>query len=194
MYNFAPMNRKNLLFVAGASLIFLAACQSPKDQIVRKWQVEGIESATRDSMFKVQEKSIDTITVIDSNMAMFMGTTNVDSFKTMAKAKMAESKTEQENQMKQISMNFLKDGIMIQEGGGRADSLKWVLTEDGKQLLLSALNPPAGMPNRTDTLHVDKISASNLRFKVVNPQGNLFINLKAAGETKAEDKKAEEKK
>lgn len=187
------MNRKNLLFAAGAGLIFLAACQSPKDQIVRKWQVEGIESPTRDSMFKVQEKSIDTITVVDSNMAMYLGTFNVDSVKMIAKKQMAESKLQQDKQVKEISMNFLKDGIMIQEGGGRTDSLKWVLTDD-KKLLLSALNPPAGMPNRTDTLIVDKISGTDLRFKVDNPQGQLFINLKAAGEKKADDKKAEEKK
>ena len=188
------MNRKNLLFVAGAGLIFLASCQSPKDQIVRKWQVENVEVPAQDSMMKVREKSIDTITVLDSNMAMFMGTNNLDSFKMLAKQQMAESKKQQEEQVKQMSMTFLKDGIMLQEGGGRTDSAKWVLSEDGKKLMLSALNPPAGMPNRTDTFIVDKISGSNLRFKIEQPQGVVFINLKAAGEQKAEAKKEEEKK
>jgi len=188
------MNRKNLLFVAGAGLIFLASCQSPKDQIVRKWQVENIEVPARDSMMKVQEKSIDTITVLDSNMAMFMGTNNLDSFKMLAKQQMAETKKQQDEQVKQMSMTFLKDGIMLQEGGGRTDSAKWVMSEDGKKVTLSPVTAQAGMPNSDQAFLVDKISSSNLRLKIEQPQGVVYINFKAAGEQKAEAKKEEEKK
>ncbi len=187
------MTRKNLLFVAGCGLFFLAACQSPKDQLARKWQVDTVEDPFTDSMMKIQEKSIDTISVVDSNMAMYAGTFNLDSFKMIIKKQMNDQKEEKEKMAKQISMNFLKDGIMIQEGGGRSDSLKYSLTDDNKAVVLKAKTPPPGMPDRSDTLHVDKLSASELRFKVSQGPRSLFINLKPASEKKAEEKKEEKK-
>lgn len=187
------MTRKNLLFVAGCGLFFLAACQSPKDQLARKWQVDGVEDPFRDSMMTVQEKSIDTITVVDSNMAMYAGTFNVDSFKTIIKKQMSDQKVEQEKMAKQISMNFQKDGTMIQEGAGRSDSLKYTLAEDNKFVILKAKTPPPGMPDRADTLHIEKLSSSELRFRVSQGPRNLFINLKPASEKKAEEKKEEKK-
>lgn len=184
------MTRKNLLFVAGCSLFFLAACQSPKDQLARKWQVDGIEDPFRDSMMTVQEKSIDTISVVDSNMAMYAGTFNVDSFKMIIKKQMNDQKEEQQKLAKQISMNFLKDGIMLQEGAGRSDSLKYTLTEDNKALVLQPKTPAPGM-ERKDTLHIEKLSASELRLKVSEGPRSLYINLKPAENKKADEKKEE---
>lgn len=187
------MTRKNLLFVAGSCLLFLAACQSPKEQIVRKWQIDSFESPYRDSMMKVQEHSIDTITMVDSNMAMYAGTFNPDSFKMIIKKQMKDQKDEQEKMAKQITMNFLKDGIMIQEGGGRSDSMKYTMPDD-KTLELSPLNPPAGMPNKPEKLTIEKISSSEMRLKVGKEHQEMFISMKAAGEKKADEKKADEKK
>jgi hypothetical protein len=188
------MTRKKLLFVAGCGLFFMAACQSPKDQLARKWQVDGLENPFRDSMMTIQEKSIDTISVIDSNMAMYAGTTNLDSFKMIIKKQIKEQKEEQEKMAKEITMDFQKDGIMIQEGGGRTDSLKYTFADDGKYVTLKAKTPPPGMPDRSDTLFVDKLSSSELRFRVSQGGGRpLFINMKPAGGKKAEEKKEEKK-
>jgi len=188
------MTRKNRLFVAGSCLLLLAACQSPKDQIVRKWQIDSFESPFRDSMAKVQEHSIDTITVVDSNMAMYVGTFNVDSFKMLLKKQIKQQKEEYEKAAKESTLTFTKDGFMInEEGSGRKDSLKYTLTDD-KKLVVTPVNAPAGMPNKPDTINIEKISASEMRFKVGKEKQIMYINLKAAGENKAAEKKAEEKK
>lgn len=157
----------------------MAACQSPKDQIVRKWQIDSFESPYRDSMMKVQEHSIDTITVVDSGMAMFAGTFNADSFKTIIKKQMKDQKEEQDKMAKQITMNFQKDGIMIQEGSGRTDSLKYTMPDE-KTLELSMMNPPAGMPNKPEKLMIEKISSSEMRLKAGKDNQIVYINLKAA--------------
>jgi hypothetical protein len=184
------MTRKNILFAAGCSLIFLAACQSPKDQIVRKWQMDKIESPTADSMMKLREKAIDTMTTFDSSMVMYFHTTNLDSIKLLMKKEMQTYKEQQEASAKQGSMNFRKDGIIIFEGGGNADSLKWQLIEE-KKLVLSAIDPSKG-PAQMDTFIVDKLTSSDLRLKLEKGTNKVFFNLKPAGEKKAE--KAEEKK
>ncbi|WP_162902796.1 hypothetical protein [Taibaiella koreensis] len=194
-YNFAPMTRKNRLFVAGSCLLLLAACQSPKDQIVRKWQIDSFESPFRDSMLKVQEHSIDTITVVDSNMAMYVGTFNVDSFKMLLKKQIRQSKEDYEKAAKESRLTFTKDGYMINEEGsaGRKDSMKYTLTDD-KKLIVKPVNIPAGMPSKPDTINIEKISSSEMRFKVGKEKQVMYINLKPAGESKATEKKAEEKK
>jgi hypothetical protein len=187
------MTRKNILFVAGCCLFFLAACQSPKDQIARKWQVDSFENPTADSMMKVQEKSIDTMTVVDSSVAMYLGTFNLDSVKMIAKKQMQDFKQQQLEAVRQNSMNFLKDGIVIFEAGnGKADSGKWAMLD--KKLVLSPKTPQPGAPSQSDTFSIEKISGSELRLKRQQGENVMFINMKAAGEKKAEEKKTEEKK
>ncbi len=183
------MNRKNLLLAAGCSLLILASCQSSnKDQIVRKWQVESFESPYMDSIRKAQEMSIDTISTLDSNMARMAGTNNLDSFKMMFKKQMQSQKEAMDEMYKQISMEFQQGGIMVQTGGGRTDSLKYTVAD--KKLMLSPLNPPAGVPSTTDTLEIEKLSATEMKLKI-GKTGNqvAFINLKAASDKKAEEKK-----
>lgn len=181
------MTRKNILFAAGCSLLVLAACQAPKDQIVRKWQMDTIESPTADSMMKLREKAIDTMTTIDSSMAMYFHTTNLDSIKLLMKKEMQNFKEQQEASAKQGAMNFRKDGIIIFEGGGNTDSLKWQLI-DNKKLVLTAIDPSKG-PGQMDTFMVEKLTATDLRLKLEKGTNKVFFNLKPAGEKKAEEKK-----
>lgn len=194
------MNRKNLLLVAGGALLFMAACQSSTDQIVRKWQVTSMENPIEDSMIKVQEHSIDTISTLDSNMITYFGSSNLDSIKTVIKKNFKEnidnSKKQQEEFIKQLTMDFHKDSTLIQEGGGRADTLKYALDDKKKELTLSLKNAPAGMPNKPVVMKIEKLTSSELRLKVQQEgqSSGVYINLKPAAEKKAEEKKAEEKK
>lgn len=145
-------------------------------------------------MMKVQEHNIDTITVVDSNMAMYVGTFNVDSFKMLIKKQIKEQREMQEKAAKESSLTFTKDGYMInQDGSGRKDSMKYTMTDD-KKLVMTAMNVPAGMPSKPETLAIEKITGSEMRFKVGKEKQVMYINLKAASESKAEEKKGEEKK
>lgn|GEM_PF-1061514 len=197
--NFAPMTRKNIFFAAGCCLLFMAACQSPQDQIVRKWQVESVENPSEDSLIKVQEQSIDTITTLDSNMILYFGSTNVDSVKTAIKKTFKEnvenSKKQQAEFIKQVTMEFRKDSTMVQTVMGKSDTAKWYMEKDKKSIVLAPLHPMAGMPDRKDVYQIEKLTSSQLRFKVSQNNIHTYINLKAASdEKKADEKKAEEKK
>lgn len=185
------MTRKNLLFVAGCSLFFLAACQSSKDQIVRKWQVESVDNPAEDSSILAQQKSIDTITTLDSSMITYFGSTNVDSIKSEIKKEflknVEQGKKQRSEYLKQITMDFRSDSIMIQTAMGNSDTAKWYLAGD-KDIVLVPLRPIAGAPDRKDTFHIEKIGSSNLRLKITQSGMSSYINLIAATEKKAEKK------
>ncbi len=185
------MNR-NILFLAGCCLFILAACQSSKDQIVRKWQVDSVDNPAEDSSILVQQKSIDTITTLDSSMITYFGSTNVDSIKEEIKKEflknVEQGKKQRSEYLKQITMDFRKDSIMIQTAMGNSDTAKWYLAGD-KDIVLVPLKPIAGAPERKDTFHIEKINNSNLRLKVTQGGLSSFINLVAASDKK-EDKQA----
>lgn len=183
------MNRKNLLLAAGCGLLILASCQSSnKDQIVGKWQMVNVESPFMDSIMKAQEHAIDTISTLDSNMARMAGTNNLDSFKMMFKKQMQSQKEAMDEMVKNITMEFQKDGTMLQADGGRVDTLSYIVTTD-KKLKLALKNPPAGAPKDTTTLAIEKLSSSELRLKMGEGNQARYANLKAASEKKAEEKK-----
>jgi hypothetical protein len=199
-HNFAAMNRKNILFVAGCCLFFLASCQSSNDQIVRKWQVESVDNPSQDSMMNVQRKSIDTISTLDSAMIEYFQSTNLDSIKKEIQIdfdkSMAERKKQFEEYVKQITMEFRSDSIMLQTVMGNSDSAKWFLA-DSKTIVLSPLNPMPGAPDSKDTFFIDKSSSNELRLKIAKAGSISYINMKAATESKSakeETQKTEEQK
>lgn len=168
------MKLNNLLLAAGCGLFFLAACQSPKDQIIRKWQVSSINSPASDSLFQLQLSMYDTMTTVDSSMILFFQTSNLDSIKIIAKSKLEDAKKQQDEMVKEISMDFRKDGYMVQEGQGRKDSAKYEIKD---KLVLLTMPGQEGM---IDTFHIENISGSDLKLKA-GPTGNeVYINLKPA--------------
>jgi|SRR5690606_239922 len=168
------MKLNSILLAAGCGLFFLASCQSPKDQIVRKWQVSSYSSPAADSMYQLQLEMYDTLSTVDSNMAMFFQTDNLDSIKAIGKRNLEEAKKQQDEMVKQITMEFRKDGYMVQEGQGRRDSIQYTVSD--KQILLTM----PGQEVVADTFRIEKISASDLRLKV-GPEGDeSYIDLKAA--------------
>ncbi len=123
------------------------------------------------------------MTTFDSAMVMYFHTTNLDSIKLLMKKEMQNYKEQQEANAKQGSMNFRKDGIIIFEGGGNSDSMKWQLLEE-KKLVLTAMDP-AKAPTQVDTFIVDKLTASDLRLKMEKGTNKVFFNLKPASEKKS---------
>ena len=89
---------------------------------------------------------------------------------------------------KEVVMTFTKEGSMIQEAGGRADTALYTLTDD-KTITLKPKNAVPGMPDKPQIWHIEKISSSELKVKVDQEGHPIFINLKAASDKKAETKK-----
>lgn len=162
----------------------MASCQSSnKDIIVRKWQVESVDNPAQDSLFQLQLKSIDTISQMDSNMISYFNSSNLDSVKTAIKELMTKQKEEQTKQfndyVKDVSMEFRKDSIMIQAVNGMGDSAKWFLADE-KTIVIEPM-PNSFMPaDRKDTFHIDKANSKELRIKVMQGDNYSFINLKPA--------------
>lgn len=171
------MKIKNSLFlVAGSCLLFLAACQSSNDQLVQKWQVESFQSPMRDSMLKMQEQSIDTMSQVDTNMAKFYGTSNLDSLKILLKGQIESQKKLEADAAKQSAMEFLKDSIVIMYNGVQIDSAKWVLSDDKKQLTFSPLNPTG--PEKAATFDIITLTSNSLQLKMTQGNNSMQINLR----------------
>ena len=130
-------------------------------------------------------------------MITYLGSTNVDSIKAEIKKEflknVEQGKKQRAEYLKQITMDFRKDSIMIQSAMGNADTAKWYLAGE-KDIILVPLRPIAGAPERKDTFHIEKVNSSNLRLKITQGGLTSYINLTAAAAEKKEEKKAEEKK
>jgi hypothetical protein len=166
--------KNNLLLATGCCLLLLAACQSPKEQIAQKWQIESFEAPVMDSIMEARKHSIDTMTTIDTNMVAFFGTQDLDSIKTILKAQMDEYKTQQNEVAKQGYIDFHKNGTAIFASGINVDSLKWEL-KGKKQLLLSPIKEKEGA--HPDTMTIENISAKKLRLKMTQGSNSMFVNL-----------------
>jgi hypothetical protein len=204
MYNFAPMNRKNLLFAAGAGLILLASCQGGKNpNIAGKWQATAIEIPSQDSMMKAQMKmqtdQIDALTTVDSNMIKRFGTSDLATIKKLAKEEVAKQPEQTKEEMKkrtsEISFEIMGDGKAVSSFGGGKDSVKWYFGDDGKKLFLDPFevkseNPMGG--GQVMIFDVIYAGSDSLRLRVHQAVGqDVFLNFRPA---KDGDKKAEAKK
>ncbi|MFA6058096.1 MAG: hypothetical protein WC756_07845 [Taibaiella sp.] len=199
------MNRKNLLFVAGSCLLFLASCQGGKNpNIAGKWQATVIEVPTQDSMVKAQMKmqmeQIDALTTVDSGMIKRFGTADLETVKKMAKEEVSKQPDQMKEQMKEAAADFsfdlMKDGTAITFGKASSDTARWYFGDDGKKLLLDPFESKSkngGMQGQQvmifDIIHA---GSDSLRLRVHQPVGqDVFVNLRPAKEGA---KKAEEKK
>jgi len=171
------MKLKTSLFLAsGSCLLFLAACQSPKGQLVKKWQVESFQNPMRDSMMKVQEHSIDTISQVDTNMAKFYRTSNLDSLKTILKKQIEDQKKMEADAAKQSAMEFFKDSTVVMYNGIHVDTAKWSLTDDNKKLTFAPLTPQG--PDQSATFDVLTLSDKKLELKINRGQSSMQINMR----------------
>jgi hypothetical protein len=199
------MNRKNLLFVAGSCLLFLASCQGGKNpNIAGKWQATVIEVPTQDSMVKAQMKmqmeQIDALTTVDSGMIKRFGTADLETVKKMAKDEVTKQPDQMKEQMKEAAADFsfelMKDGTAITFSKAGSDTARWYFGDDGKKLLLDPFETKgkSGGMNGNQVMIFDIVHAGSdsLRLRVHQPIGqDVFVNLRPAKEG---DKKAEVKK
>ncbi|MFT4062615.1 MAG: hypothetical protein QM642_09700 [Edaphocola sp.] len=210
MPTFAPMKRKNIVFVAGACLLFLAACQNGhKGALVGKWQATKLTMPQRDSMMQIQLKEelarIDTLGTVDTTMAKRYGTTDLNDFKTKAKAEINKQFEDSKGQMKKAAEDFkfeLKsngEAILINPNG--TDTLNWYTADDGKKLFLDPFDRKSGNPagpGQVLTFDIVHASGDSLRLRVHQPIGqDVFVDLRPAKEDDAKKdagKNAAEKK
>lgn len=172
------MKLKNKLFLAtGCGLLLLASCQNPKEEIIGKWQFESYETPAMDSMAKAHIESIDTMTQVDSTMALFMGTTDLDSIKAILKEHAEDYKQQQKDAATMSAVSFLESGYAIFHSGPQNDSSKWEIIGKDKLILspTSEMQREAGV--QPDTAFIESIGNGKMKLKL--PQGNnhIFVNL-----------------
>jgi len=198
------MNRKNILFAAGAGLLLLASCQGGNNpNIAGKWQATSIVAPTQDSMMKSQMKmqmdQIDALTTVDSGMIMRFHTSDLETVKKMAKEEVAKQPEMMKQQMKDAAADFsfdlMKDGKAITFSRGASDTGTWYLADNGKKLCLDPFETKsANQMGSQNVLIFDIVHAGSdsLRLRVHQAVGNdVFVDLRPA---KDSDKKAEAKK
>jgi hypothetical protein len=202
------MNRKNILFAAGAGLILLASCQnggSSNPNVKGKWQASAIDIPSQDSIMQSQMKSqidqIDALTTVDSGMIQHFGTADLATIKQKAKEELQQQPTKMKEQMKEEAANFsfelLDNNVAITNFGKMGpDTLVWYTGDNGKKLFLdpyskSNANPMGG--SQIMTFEIIHAGSDSLRLKVHQAKGSpeVFINMHSA---KAGDLKKEEKK
>jgi len=168
--------KNNLIIASGCCLLFLAACQSPKERILGKWQVESFQNPTQDSMMKAHEHSIDTISRVDSTMAQFLGTYDLDSVKAILKKQMTDRKKMEEDAAKQSSMDFYNDSTVVIVNGINVDTAIWSMTDDGKKITFS---PPKPQPQaQSATFDIETLTSHKLKLKINRGESTLYINLR----------------
>lgn len=172
------MKLRNQLFLAtGCGLLLLASCQNPKEQITGKWQFESYETPTMDSMADARKQAIDTITHVDSAMAAFMGTYDLDSIKAILKEHAEDYKEQQKDAATMSAVTFLKSGETIFYSGPQSDTSKWEIIGKDKLILSPYSETQKQAGAKPDTAFIESISKDKMRLKL--PQGNnyIFINL-----------------
>ncbi|HET8572596.1 MAG TPA: lipocalin family protein [Edaphocola sp.] len=182
--------KNNLLLAAGCGLLLLASCQNPKEQIIGKWQVESFESPAADSMAKVRTKAIDTITKVDSSMAAFMGTYDLDSIKSVLKSHVEDYKQQQKDMAALTSLAFFKDGLAVFYSGPQSDTNKWSIAGKDKLVLSPFSEAQRQAGAKEDTAIIESISKGKLRLKINQGKNFMYANLRTF--TKEDSAKANE--
>lgn len=203
MYNFAPMNRKNILFAAGAGLLLLASCNGGNNpNIAGKWQASTIIAPSQDSMMnaqiKMQMDQIDALTTVDSGMINRFHTADLETVKKMAKEEVAKQPEQMKEQMKEAAKEFsfelMKDGKSVTYSRNGSDTGTWYFADNGKKLCLDPFevkssNPMGGGQNVMifDIVHA---GSDSLRLRVHQPIGNdVFVDMRPAKDGKKEETK-----
>lgn len=203
------MNRKNLLFAAGAGLFLLASCQNGNNpNIAGKWQATEIVAPSQDSMMKSQMKmqieQIDALTTVDSSMIKRFGTNDLETVKKMAKEEVAKQPEQMKEQMKTAAADFsfelMKDGKAVTFSRGGSDTATWYTGDNGKKLFLDPFEVKSTNPMQGASVMIFDIvyaGSDSLRLRVHQPVGqDVFVNLRPAkdGDKKTAEAKPEEKK
>ena len=166
----------NLTLIVGIGLLSLASCQSPEEQIVKKWQVVSMENKHDDSMAQDYLKSIDTITSVDTMLAMNFGSFDLDTIKSRMKESVNADMEQRKESAKLLSLDFRKDGVVVFGNAGRMDSIKYEIVDKKKLVFIPFPDQPEGKP---DTVFlIESISGSSLKFKMAEAPYDVFLNLR----------------
>lgn len=169
--------KNNLLLAAGCSLLLLASCQNSNTQIIGKWQVESFESPANDSMAQERLKAIDTITKVDSTMAAFLGTNNVDSIKALLKSQVEDYKEQQKDMAALTSLAFQKDSLAIFFSGPQSDTNRWSIVGKDKLVLSPYSDAQRQAGAKDDTAIIESSSNGKLRLKINQGRNFMYANL-----------------
>lgn len=166
----------NLTLIVGLGLLTFASCKSPKEQIVKKWQVVSMENKHDDSMAQAYLESIDTIKTVDTMMAMNFGSFNLDTIKSKMKESVNTEMEQRKESAKLLSLDFRKDGVVILGNAGRTDSVKYAITDKKKLVFIPFPDKKAG---KADTVFIiESISGNSLKFKMAEAPYEVFLNLR----------------
>lgn len=165
----------NLTLIVGLGLLTFASCKSPKEQIIKKWQVVSMENKHDDSMAKAYLESIDTIKTLDTMMAMNFGSFNLDTIKLRMKESVNKEMDQRKERSKMLSLDFHKNGVVVLGNAGKTDSVKYVITDKKQVVFIPFPSQKAGKP---DTVFIiESISGNALKFKMAEPPYPVYLNL-----------------
>ena len=134
------MNILKMALVASLtiSILFLNACKKdPAQKIVGAWQEVRVINPKMDEAIEQQRVFADTVGTSTDSIENFRiyGTTNIDSFKTQAKADLDSFLKNQYFAIRATIFEFKQDGTMYLHSLDGIDTAKWAIDDDGALIL-----------------------------------------------------------
>jgi hypothetical protein len=166
---------KKLSYFALFIIILAAACkQNKKNMLVGTWHAVDLQNPQMDLMLSEGQHFIDTVgstTDAATNMDLY-GTTNMDSFRKVARLKLDSVRDMQMQAVKGTMFQFRKDGIALLTFSGYPDSTKWYFDEEGKLVLDELQEKGAGANLKMD---VEELSDTVLKLRFTENDLNSVV-------------------
>lgn len=175
------------LILGAVSLYSCKGGAGNDSKVVGKWQGVSIESPTEDSMSKVQEQmyvqQIDGLTTVDADMQKEFKTSNLDSVKSLLKARIADQKKQMDSakvkQAESLEFTLESNGTAILKNEKENDTMTWyTVNVEGKTLLF--IDPVLSKKKGAlMAFSVDEAKGDNLKLAVhQSSEMEMYINMK----------------
>ncbi|MCB0696083.1 MAG: hypothetical protein KDC07_01880 [Chitinophagaceae bacterium] len=162
---------KKILLGCTAMVVLFAACktQDKKSMITGKWQAISLDNPELAKLMDEQRHFLDTFgrnNTPEQNVEVY-GFSNIDSAREANKMELEAYITAQETAVKNTWFDFRKDGIVVMNFNGEADSTKWHIDEQGMLTL-----DETSKGSTSGEIKMDIISLSDTMLKLqLNEEG-----------------------
>lgn len=154
---------KKIILFASLAVALYSCKGDKKDMIARKWRAVSVANPALDSLIADRQVFLDTFgrnTDAETNEKIY-GFRNVDSLRQSLKAEWKDMKDMQHHAVENTWFDFKKDGLVIMNFSGQADSSKWSIDKDGSLILTE----PKSKPNAV-SIKMEIVSLSDTSLKL----------------------------